>query len=303
MKQFFIVLLPLLFAYATVDVGFYADQRNLVFVPTRIADKTPKNYGLTDYDEVKIKNPAGQALNAWWVRHTDGQPHPALIYCHGNGDDLSMLSEVSKLFYDYGFDALLFDYRGYGASEGTSADLSETAVDEDAQTAYNWLLKEKNVDEKNLVVWGHSLGSSVAAEIAAHNHPAGLILEGAFPSVYRVGRSRYPWLFLLPIMVHDKFPTIQYVTQRTCPLLMIHGENDHIIPIELGQEVFQAAAQPKQWMAVPGMNHLNFPSLALKYKDPVMDFVQKCTGTVPVAAVSIPDSATPTPESATATPQ
>jgi fermentation-respiration switch protein FrsA (DUF1100 family) len=279
MQKIIIVLLPLIFAYLTVVIGFYADQRNLVFVPTRLSQKTPKDYGLTDYENVKFKNPEGQTLDAWWVRHTDGQPHPVLLYCHGNGDDLSMLSEVSKLFYDYGVDALMFDYRAYGNSEGTPQDLSEKALDEDAQSAYAWLLKEKQVDEKNLIVWGHSLGSSVAAQLATHDHPAGLILEGAFPSVYRVGRSRYPWLLLLPFMVNDKFPTIQYVAQRTCPLLEIHGDIDHIIPIGLGQEVFDAAVQPKQWIAVPGMNHINFPSLAMQYKEPVMAFIQKCTGT------------------------
>jgi fermentation-respiration switch protein FrsA (DUF1100 family) len=109
-------------------------------------------------------------------------------------------------------------------------------------------------------------------------------------------------------MVHDKFPTIYYVTQRTCPLLMIHGENDHIIPIELGQEVFNAANQPKQWLSVPTMNHINFPSLAMKYKDPVMAFVQKCTGTVvsatptAVATEAGTPVATPLPEVETPTP-
>jgi fermentation-respiration switch protein FrsA (DUF1100 family) len=231
---------------------------------------------LTEYEDVKIKNPEGQTLDAWWVHHTDGQPRPTLLYCHGNGDDLSMLSEVSKLFYDYGVDALLFDYRAYGNSEGTPQDLSEKALDEDAQSAYLWLLKEKNLDEKTIIIWGHSLGSSVAAELATHNHPAGLILEGAFPSVYRVGRSRYPWLLLFPMMVNDKFPTIRYVAQRTCPLLEIHGNVDHIIPIGLGKEVFEAAAQPKQWVEVPGMNHINFPSLAMQYKDRIMDWTTTC---------------------------
>jgi len=277
MNKLFIVVLPLLFAYVTIDLGFYLDQKNLVFVPTHAAQQAPKDYGFTQYENVRFGNPKHQNLDAWWVRHTDGKPHPVLLYCHGNGDDLSMLSEVSKLFYDYGFDALMFDYRDYGQSDGSSGDLSENALDEDAQTAYNWLLKNRKVDQSNIIIWGHSLGSSVAAQLAAHNHPAGLILEGAFPSVYQVGRSRYPWLFLLPTMVEDKFDTELYVTQRTCPLLMIHGQNDNIIPIRLGKEVFEAAAEPKQWIEVPGMNHINFPSLAMKYKDPIMAFVQTCT--------------------------
>jgi fermentation-respiration switch protein FrsA (DUF1100 family) len=98
-------------------------------------------------------------------------------------------------------------------------------------------------------------------------------------------------------MVNDRFPTIQYVAQRTCPLLEIHGDVDHIIPIGLGKEVFEAAAQPKQWLQVPGMNHINFPSLAMQYKGPVMEFIQKCTGTAPIVSTPTPDPATITPTS------
>jgi fermentation-respiration switch protein FrsA (DUF1100 family) len=188
------------------------------------------------------------------------------------------LAAVSKLFYDFGFDALLFDYRSYGNSEGTKRDLSEKALDEDAMTAYQWL-RSKGIDEHNVIIWGHSLGSSVAAELASQIHPAGLILEGAFPSVYAVSRSRFPWLLLFRFMIHDPFETDRYVAQRTCPLLEIHGERDKVIPIALGEKVYQAASEPKQWLPVPGMNHFDFPCLASQYRQSIMDWVNECVKT------------------------
>jgi hypothetical protein len=274
-KKLFIVLIPLVAAYITIVFSYYADQKNMVFVPHKNDGTTPQKFGLTDYTDVKFKNPEGQMLDAWWICHQDGQTHPTLLYCHGNAANLSLLSQVSKLFYDFGFDALIFDYRAYGDSEGTKSDLSEKAVDEDAMSAFQWL-KDKGIDEHSIIIWGQSLGSSVAAELATQTHPAGLILEGAFPSIYDVCRFRYPWLLIFPFMIHDQFNTIQYVTQRICPLLEIHGESDTIIPFALGQQVYQAAADPKQWLPVPNMNHMDFPSLATQYQQQIMDWVAKC---------------------------
>ena len=276
MKKLWIVVVPLIAAYFTVVLSFWADQRNLIFMPTQLNGTTPKSFGFTDYEDVQFKNPAGQTLYGWWVRHTDGQTRPVLLYCHGNAANLSLLAEVSKLFYDFGFDALVFDYRSYGASEGTKSDLSEKALDEDALTAYQWL-KAKGIDDHNIIIWGHSLGASVAAELATQTHPAGLILEGAFPSVYEVSRSRFPWLLMFPFMIHDPFQTDVYVTQRTCPLLEIHGESDRVIPISLGKMVYQAAKEPKKWISVPNMNHMDFPGLASQYQPTIMDWANKCT--------------------------
>ncbi len=279
MKKISFVLLPLVFAYATIVLAYYLNQRNLIFVPLRNNSTTPRQYGLTQYQDVKFKNPEGQTLDGWWIHHTDGKKHPVLLYCHGNAANLSLLSEVSKLFYDFGFDALLFDYRAYGDSEGSKRDLSEQALDEDAMAAFQWL-KAKHIDERRIIIWGHSLGTPVAAELATQTHPAGLILEGAFPSVYAVSRSRTPWLLIFPFMIHDPFDTEKYVAERTCPLLEIHGEKDTIIPFKLGERVYAAAAGPKQWLPIPAMNHLDFPSLATQYQKPIMDWVQKCEDAV-----------------------
>ena len=276
MKKLFLILtVPLVLAYATIVAGFYLYQQNLVFVPRPLNGITPKKYGLTQYRDVKIKTPDGFTLDAWWIKHEDKKHRPVLLYCHGNAANLSLLSEVSKIFYDYGFDALIFDYRSYGDSTGKLSDLSEKAMDTDAMTAFKWLRK-KGIEESDIIIWGHSLGSSVAAELAAGTHPAGLILEGAFPSIYSVSRARFPWLLIAPFMIHDKFTTANYVADRHCPLLEIHAEKDTIIPIGLGEEVFKTAAEPKEWLLAKNIDHNDFPSVASQYQEPIMNFVTKC---------------------------
>jgi len=273
MKQWKIILVPVVLAYLTILGLFLLAQRSLIFHPTPLNGDSPRKYGLS-YQDVSFPSMDGTTITGWWIQHPPGQTtRPVLLYCHGNGANLSLLSEVTRLFYDYGFDELLIDYRSYGTSQ--QAPLSEKAVDEDALSAYHWL-QAKGVPENQLILWGHSLGSSVAAWLATQTHPAGLILEGAFPSTLAISYRRYPWLLVLPFMIKDPFETKDYVEKRTCPLLQFHAEKDTIIPIDLGERVFAKAVEPKQFVVVKGIDHNDFPSVAAQYKDVVMTFTNKC---------------------------
>lgn len=274
MKQLKIIFIPLVLAYLSI-LGFYVlFQGKMIFHPVGLTGTTPADFHLKNYKEVSFPSTDGVTLTGWWVEHPIHDPNrPVLLYCHGNGDCLSQLAEVSKIFYDFGFDTLLFDYRSYGGSQ--KAPLSEKAVDGDALAAYQWL-KARGIPDGRIIIWGHSLGSSVAAELATQTRPAGLILEGAFPSIYAVSRQRNPWLLVLPFMIRDKFETGKYVTERTCPLLETHAEKDTIIPIELGQKVFEKAVEPKQWLVIEGINHNDFPSVAYQYEKPIQEFVKRC---------------------------
>lgn len=274
MKQLRIILIPLVLAYLTI-LGFYVGfQRKMIFHPVGLTGTTPADFHLKNYKEVSFTSFDGVTLTGWWIEHPDKNPErPILLYCHGNADCVSQLAQVSKIFYDFGFDALIFDYRGYGGSQ--KAPLSEKTVDGDAMAAYQWL-KARGIPENRIIVWGHSLGSSVAAELATQTHPAGLILEGAFPSIHAVSRQRSPWLWVPDFLIWDKFETGKYVRERTCPLLETHAEKDTVIPIQLGQEVFSEASAPKQWLEIKGIDHNDFPSVAYQYEKPIQEFVGSC---------------------------
>jgi pimeloyl-ACP methyl ester carboxylesterase len=273
MKQWKIILIPVVLAYLTILGLFLLAQRTLIYRPTPLNGDTPQKYGL-HYQDVSFPSSDGITITGWWIQHPQGKtPRPVLLYCHGNGANISLLSEVSRLFYDFGFDELLFDYRSFGASQ--HAPLSEIAVDADALAAYHWI-QTRGVPENRMLIWGHSLGSSVAAWLATQTHPAGLILEGAFPSTRAISTKRYPWLLVFPFMIQDPFDTEAYVQKRTCPLLEFHAEKDTIIPIDLGERVFAKAVEPKQFVVVKGIDHNDFPSVAEEYKDVVMNFTKGC---------------------------
>jgi fermentation-respiration switch protein FrsA (DUF1100 family) len=275
LRQLRIILIPVVLAYLSIVGGYYLLQGKMIFHPVHRTNVTPKDYGVK-FQEVSFTSSDGITLTGWWFEHPQKDSRrPVLVYCHGNADCVSELSEVSKIFYDFGLDFLIFDYRSYGNSE--KAPLSEGAVSQDALSAYRWV-QSKGIPENRMLIWGHSLGSSIAARLAAQTHPQGLILEGAFPSIYAVSRVRNPWLLFPPDMIHDKFETEKYVTQRSCPLLMGHADNDSIIPRGLGMKVYEAASQPKVWMMAAGINHNDFPSVAYHYKEPIQKFIQRCLG-------------------------
>jgi uncharacterized protein len=126
MKQLKIILVPLVLGYLTIVGGYFFFQRNLIFQPVPLNRTTPKKFSLMNYKDVTFPSSDGVKLTGWWMEHPGHDPkRPVLLYCHGNADCVSQLAEVSKLFYDYGFDALIFDYRCYGGSE--KAPLSEMA--------------------------------------------------------------------------------------------------------------------------------------------------------------------------------
>jgi len=277
LRQLKIILIPLGLAYLTIAGLYVGFQRKLIYYPTGLTATTPKDFGLTRYRDVSFPSSDGVTLTGWWIEHPARDPRrPVLLYCHGNAANLSLLSEVAGIFYDFGFDALMVDYRSYGKSQ--KAPLTEEALGEDALAAYQWL-KGKGIPDSRIVIWGHSLGASVAAKLATRVKPAGLILEGALTSIHGMAREKYPWLLIPPFLVWDKFDTETYVTQRSCPLLQFHAERDSIIPMKLGERVFQKATEPKRWMVVKDTDHNDFPSVAAQYRKPIMDFVKDCLTT------------------------
>lgn len=210
-------------------------------------------------------------LHGWWVPQSQPETAPTLLYCHGNGADLSALAEVASIFHSWGLNALLFDYRGYGSS--SPAPLSEQAVLEDSQAAYDWLTRAKGVPAKSIVFWGHSLGSAIAAKLATTRQAAGLILEGAFPRIYDVGRYRYPWLLLFPFMLFDPFATQEYLRSTEIPTLHLHAEKDSVIPLSLGQQLIKSSRPAAELIVLEGIDHNDFPSVQILYKERILRFI------------------------------
>lgn len=245
--------------YVLVIAYFYIFQDSFIFHPTSSPTTLPPSH----FSEMYIDS----SLHAW-MSDAPTENSPLLLYCHGNGATLPKLKHAAEIFYAFGFQTLMFEYRGYGNSAPTY--LSEKSVFEDALKAYEFL-KEKFPSRK-IFVWGHSLGSSVAAYVSSIKHPQGVILEGAFPEIIEAGKFHYPYLMYFEPLIKNAFKTKNFL-QTDIPKLFIHGDQDIIIPHSLGQRLFDMSLPPKRFLSIPGMGHTDFPSIAYKYKNDILNFI------------------------------
>jgi hypothetical protein len=199
----------------------------------------------------------GARLFGWYVEAkgapggSAGLTTGVLLWCHGNAGNIIHRLENLALLYAAGISVFLFDYRGYGRSQGIP---SEEGFYQDALAAYGYLAGSRRVRPERLVIFGRSLGAAVAGDLAARRPAAGLILESAFPSVGTVAQAHY---FGLPVhwLLSSEFNLADRVKTLSIPKLFIHGDRDEIIPIELGKQLFELAREPKTFYLVPGADH------------------------------------------------
>ncbi len=202
-------------------------------------------------EEVWFQAADGVRLFGWYVESS--ATNAVVLWCHGNAGNIINRLENLRELYRLGLSVFLFDYRGYGRSQGRP---SEEGLYQDAQGAHDYLTRTKMIRPERIILFGRSLGAAVAGELAAQKPAVGLILESSFPSIEAVAKFHYGglpvhWLLGAEFMLIDRLPHL------SLPKLIIHGDQDDIIPLELGRQVFEAARPPKFFYAIPGADHNN----------------------------------------------
>lgn len=222
-------------------------ERHFIFFPERSFLSEPSEWGM-NFKDVYFTASDGVKLNAWLINA--GDDAPMVLWFHGNAGNIADRIENAKLLFDRGLSIFMVDYRGYGRSEGKP---SEKGINKDAQAAYDYLLAH-GVEVDNLIVFGRSLGSTVAIYVASHNTCAGVILESAFTNMADMARRHFP---ILPGMggFKRKFPSIDRIGSIDEPILFIHGDEDEIVPYELGRKLFEAASGDKNFYTINGAHH------------------------------------------------
>ncbi|MCS6896482.1 MAG: alpha/beta hydrolase [Nitrospira sp.] len=201
-------------------------------------------------EDVWFQSGDGVRLFGWYVESRADRP--VMLWCHGNaGNIIHRLENLSHL-YRMGLSVFLFDYRGYGKSQND--DPSESGLYQDAIGAYDWLTRARKIPSSRVCLFGRSLGAAVAGELAVQRSAAALILESSFPSIESVARHHYAGL---PVhwFLAARFRLIDRLPHLSLPKLIIHGDQDDIIPLKLGRQVYEAAKPPKDWYIVAGAGH------------------------------------------------
>lgn len=223
-------------------------EKHLIYFPMRAHDVTPAQLGLA-FEELELRAEDGVRLHGWYLPVSDSRL--TVLLCHGNGGNVShRLDRVLLMQSRLKLDTLLFDYRGYGASEGSP---DEQGSYRDARAAYRWLIA-KGVAPGRVVLFGESLGAAVALQLALEVEARALVLESPFASIPEMARAVYPFLPLWPF-VRTQYDNAAKVSRLNMPLLVLHGERDEIVPFAQGRRVFDGAPEPKRFFAIPGASH------------------------------------------------
>jgi fermentation-respiration switch protein FrsA (DUF1100 family) len=221
---------------------------SMLFFPSRELLGTPADTGL-EYRDLGFETADGERLHGWWIAGREPRLGH-ILFCHGNAGNIGDRLLEASVLTGVGFDVLLFDYRGYGASTGRP---DEDGTYLDARAALDVLISQPEADSERVVYLGESLGGAVALALALQSPPSGLILQSTFTSVRDVARRHYP---IIPRgVIPDAYPSARRIGRLRAPVLVLHGDRDEIVPVEQGRALFDAAAQPKRLHVFHGAGH------------------------------------------------
>lgn len=231
-------------------VLLWAFQRRLMYFP--FADvPAPEVVGLPDASPVTFQTADGLMLRGWFVPSHKAPARLTIVVFNGNAGNRAFRAPLAAALRSRGFQVLLFDYRGYGGNPGTP---TEEGLAADAQAALAYVRGRADVDPARIGYFGESLGTGVAVTLADVAAPAVLVLRSPFTSMTDVGRLHYPWL---PVgsFLRDRYESIDRLRRIRCPVLVVAGNRDGIIPVEQSRRMFDAAREPKSLLIVPGADH------------------------------------------------
>ena len=243
----------------------------VLYHPSREIRGTPADLGLI-YEWVALETGDGERLSAWWV--PAASPRGVLLFCHGNAGNISDRLDSIRIFNRLGLSLFIFDYRGYGRSSGHP---SEQGTYRDAEAAWNYLTRVRQKDPQEIVVFGRSLGGSIAAWVSQVHKPQVLILESSFSSLREAARDRLPGIFV-KLLVPDQYRTLQYLTMVHCPVLVLHSREDEIISFRHGEALYAAANEPKGLVEIHGSHNQGFLKSQPLYEAALDSFLSKYLG-------------------------
>ena len=264
------IAVAVIFGCAAFVYGLRTVESLMTFHPSRMsAMETP-----VGAETVWFNSADGVRLNGFYFESQSKPEVATIVFFHGNGGNVSDVSWLGQRFAKHGFNVLLFDYRGYGASDGVAGDESGLYADGDAAVAF--LVNEKKLRPEQIVLYGHSLGTAVATDVASRGQFGAVVLESGFSSASSLASSALPWLpRALHFLGKNRFESARKLTKVKSPILIAHGDPDRTIPTSEAQLLFASANEPKKLLMIPGAGHVPFGSAGEQYLNQVEQFMRE----------------------------
>ncbi|MCK5683165.1 alpha/beta hydrolase [bacterium] len=223
----------------------YFFQGKFVYAPSKKYIGTPADIGIK-FEEVFFKSKNDVKICGWYVPAVPGDY--TILFCHGNAGNISHRLKTLKIMHDLGYNFLIFDYQGYGKSEGTP---TEEGTYSDTRAAYDYLINEKKCSEDKIIFQARSLGGGIATKVVTEKNPPVYILESTFTSVADVARKIYPFL-PVDLLTRIKYPTIDNLKSISCPIFFVHSPDDEVIPFSHGKKLYESYNGKKTFFQLKG---------------------------------------------------
>ena len=236
-----------------------------IFFPMKGAPSVTGN--LAAYEDVFFETADGKKLHGWFVPAASNSLAPVILFLHGNAGNIGHRWEKIRILHDLDVSVFIFDYRGYGQSEGKP---SETGIHKDADAAYACLV-ERGITPESIIVYGESLGGAFAIDLAARKSVKALMVEDTFTSVPAMVRRTMP--FIPPFILGTKLDSLSKISKVPAPKLIFHSIDDEIVPFEMGKTLFDAAAEPKRFVRLRGGHNAAFLDDFETYRSGLIKFL------------------------------
>ena len=261
-----------LVSYVGLALFLYFRQSRYVFYPAKGGGLTPATAGLV-YEDVSVKTTDGETIHGWFIP-AETNTAGTLLFCHGNAGNIWNRIDAIWLFHELGLNVCIFDYRGYGKSTGGP---SEEGTYLDAAAVWDWLVQQRGIEPRRIVLFGESLGGAVAAWLAEKKSPGALVLESSFTSLPDMAARLYPFL---PVrwLCRFRYNTLERISRIACPVLVAHSRQDEMIPFSHGQRLYAAAREPKAFLEMKGSHNSGRDETGSAYSIAVRGFLEKHLG-------------------------
>ncbi|MFN7097811.1 MAG: alpha/beta hydrolase [Gammaproteobacteria bacterium] len=266
-------LIGLVVAYVAIVIGAYLLQDDLLYHPSHQPLPNPATLAPA-YQAIPLTTQDGLQLTAWYAPAKAGKP--TLFEMHGNAENLHDRLQLAQPYLNAGWGVFLLGYRGFADNPGK---ITEQGLYLDAAAGWNYL-DQHQVSNQCIVLYGKSLGTGVAVQTALTHHAAALVLQSPYTSIPAVAEAHYPFL---PIkwLLKSQYNSLAKIKAVHLPLLIVHGDKDHLIPIKFGEILFMAANSPKQFILFPGVGHesWNYQQLGAAVIPWAMQYTEACQPT------------------------
>jgi uncharacterized protein len=255
---------------AVLTLGLMLMESRMIYYPARALDTTPAARGWA-FEDLRLEASDGVGIHGWFIPAPPGASAaaPTVLFLHGNAGNVSHRLEKLAILRDLGAAVLIVDYRGYGQSGGSP---HERGLYRDARAAYDHLARQRGIEPGAIVLYGESLGSAVAMQLAAEVPVGGVVLEAAFTSIADVGQAMYPFLPVRWVVRH-RFDTLAKVPRTRAPLLILHGRGDEFFPLRHAERLAAAAGSRARLVVLRGSHNEAFLQDESTYRRALGEFL------------------------------